>query len=171
MNIKPDEYGEYYSRYITLSNNKSLSDLLGRNTEIMEELFGKLNSENSLLRYEKGKWSIKEVIGHIVDTERVFNYRALSIARDEKSELPGYDHDIFVQNAHFDEQSLDQLQKQYQAVRQSTVTLWGSFSDDDYLKKGVVNSVPFTVRALCYVIAGHEMHHIKILNERYLPLL
>ncbi len=169
--IQPNEYGDYYKGYISLSNNKPLSGLLMKNAEFMESLFLRLTLENALFRYEEGKWSIKEMVGHITDTERIFSYRALSVARDENRVLAGYDHNLFVENANFDSHSIQQLQKQYHAVRQATLTLCDSFSDEDLLKKGEVNSAIFSVRALLYAIAGHEMHHINILNERYLPLL
>lgn len=169
--IQPDEYGDYYEGYISLSNNKPLAELFKKNTEFIETLFVRLSGENALFRYAEGKWSIKEMVGHISDTERIFSYRALSVARDKNRILSGYDHNLFVESANFDSHPLDLLQKQYHAVRQATLVLCDSFSEDDLLKKGEVNSTIFSVRALLYAIAGHEMHHINILNERYLPSL
>lgn len=171
MHIQSEEFGEYYGRYVSLSNGKPLSEILQKNRESMEMLFSKLNCKNSMLSYEKAKWSFKEVIGHVIDTERIFGYRALCVARDENSLLPGYDHDIFVKNAHFNRQSVEHLQHQYMVVRQSTIVLWDSLSEKEYLKKGVVNGAPFTVRALFYVVAGHEMHHANILMDKYLPVI
>lgn len=165
--ISSDEYGEYFARYIQHSNGNDLFTMLNAHQNEMMEIFEYLDAEKALFRYEKDKWSVKEVIGHIIDTERIFNYRALALARGEKSAIPGYNHDQYMKTADFDRYSLNDLKKQYSATREYTLSLFSAFSDEELMTKGVVNRSPFTVRALGYVIAGHEMHHRAILAERY----
>ena len=169
MNIDPSEYGDFYERYVKLSNNVPLIDQLLSNAEEMKNLFLGLSDKDALYRYEDGKWTLKQVFGHIMDTERIFNYRALSIARGELKPLPGFDQDLYMKQTKFNDQSLDQLQNQYEATRQSTIALFSSFSDEELLRRGTISDYLFTVRATGYVIAGHELHHLNIINERYLP--
>lgn len=165
--IQKDEYGEYYGRYVQHSNGSDLLQLLIDNSTRMMKVFDNLDDQKALFRYEAGKWSIKEVLGHLIDTERIFNYRALTLARGEENSLPGYDHDCYMKVADFDRYSLNDLKNQYSVTREFTISLFGSFSDEELMSKGVVNGSPFTVRALGYVIAGHEKHHRAILTERY----
>ena len=165
--INKDEYGEYFHRYVQHSNGTDLFELLTAHRDEMLETFKKLDEEKALFRYEEGKWSVKEVIGHIIDTERIFNYRALALARGEKNAIPGYNHDQYMISADFDRYSLNDLKNQYAATREYTLSLFSSFSNEELMTKGVVNNSPFTVRALGYVIAGHEMHHRSILTKRY----
>jgi uncharacterized damage-inducible protein DinB len=132
-------------------------------------LMGTLTEDQAEYSYSDGKWSIKDIIGHITDTEQIFCYRALALARGEKTPLPGYDHDAYVKNAEFKSYSLNMLKKHYRATRIATISLFRNFSQAEMLKNGIVNEVNFTVRALGYVIAGHEIHHRNILADKYLP--
>tara|TARA_R100001143_G_scaffold52481_1_gene47627 strand:+ start:11196 stop:11735 length:540 start_codon:yes stop_codon:yes gene_type:complete len=165
--LKSDEYGEYYADYIRHVVNSDLMSQLIENQKSAMELFGSLDDSKALYRYEEGKWSVKEVLGHVIDTERIFNYRALALARGEKNPLMGFDQDLYMEKVDFDRFSMKDIQSQYSVTREFTLSLFGSFSDDELLSKGVVSGAPFTVRALGYVIAGHEMHHRSILKERY----
>lgn len=165
--INKDEYGEYYDRYVQHSNGSDLLKLFSENRAEMIEIFKNLNDKKALYRYEPNKWSIKELLGHLIDTERIFNYRALALARGERNSLSGYDHDQYMKNVNFNRFSVKDLQRQYSVTRDYTIELFGSFDDDVLQSKGVVNGTPFTVRALGYVIAGHEIHHRSILQERY----
>lgn len=169
MNIDPNEYGDFYERYVKLSNNVPLIDQLFSNAEEMKNLFLGLSDKDALYRYEDGKWTLKQLFGHIIDTERIFNYRVLCVARGEPKPLPGFDQDLYMKQTNFNDQSLDQLQDQYEATRQSTIALFSSFSDEELLRRGKISDYTFTVRATGYVIAGHELHHLNIINERYLP--
>lgn len=169
MNIDPNEYGDFYERYVKLSNNVPLIDQLLSNAEEMKNLFLGLSDKDALYRYEVGKWTLKQVFGHMMDTERIFNYRALCVARGEPKPLPGFDQDLYMKQTNFNDQSLDQIQDQYQSTRQSTIALFSSFSDEELLRRGTISDYLFTVRATGYVITGHELHHLNIINERYLP--
>ncbi len=169
MKIEQNEYGDFYERYVKLSNNVPLKDQLLSNAEEMKNLFLGLSDEDAMYRYEEGKWTLKQVFGHMIDTERIFNYRALCLARGEPKPLPGFDQDEYMKLTNFNEQPLDQLQEQYEATRQSTIALYSNFTDEELLRRGTISGYSFTVRATGYVIAGHELHHLNIINERYLP--
>lgn len=169
MNIEKNEYGEFYERYVKLSNNVPLEDHLLSNAEEMKQLFLGLSDEDAMYRYEDGKWTLKQVFGHLTDTERIFNYRALCVARGEPKPLAGFDQDLYMKLTNFNDQPLDKLQEQYEATRQSTIALYTNFSGEELLRRGTISGFSFTVRATGYVIAGHELHHLNIINERYLP--
>lgn len=169
MNIDPNEYGDFYERYVKLSNNVPLIDQLLSNAEEMNDLFLGLSDEDALFRYEEEKWTLKQVFGHMMDTERIFNYRALCVARGEPKPLPGFDQDLYMKQTNFNTQPLEKLQKQYEATRKSTIALYSNFSEEELLRRGTISDCSFTVRATGYVIAGHELHHLNIINERYLP--
>ncbi|MEX0647184.1 MAG: DinB family protein [Balneolaceae bacterium] len=169
MNIPKNEYGEFYSGYIELSNGLPLNEqLIAQKNEVVI-LIETLSDEDALYRYDEGKWTIKEIFGHLLDTERIFCYRALAIARGEEKSLPGYDQDIYVKNAKFNDFGLHEIKDQYLIARKTTLQIFSGFDDEVMMKKGIVNGMNFTVRALGYVIAGHEHHHLNILAERYLP--
>lgn len=169
MNIDPNEYGEFYERYIKLSNNVPLKDQLLSNAEEMKNLFLGLSDGDAMYRYEEGKWTLKQVFGHIIDTERIFNYRALCLARGEPKPLPGFDQDLYMKEIDFNGQSMDQLQDQYEATRRATIALFSNFTDEELLRRGTISGSSFTVRASGYVIVGHELHHLNIINDKYLP--
>ena len=121
-----------------------------------------------LYRYAEGKWTIKEVLVHIIDDERIYAYRALRFARNDKTELPGFDQDPYAFYSNANVRSIESIIEEYEAVRMSTITLFNGFSDDVMLRSGVANNNEVTVRALGYHIAGHELHHLNILKNRYL---
>lgn len=169
MKIEKNEYGEFFERYVKLSNNTPLVDLLRSNAKEMNDLFEGLSKEDALYKYEEDKWTLKQVFGHLVDTERIFNYRALCVARGEPNALLSFDQDVYVDNADFNAMPISKLQEQYNATRQYTIALFSHFSDEEILRRGSISGYSFTVRATGYVIAGHELHHLNIINEYYLP--
>ena len=169
MKIDPNEYGEFYARYIRLSNNVPLIDQLLSNATELNQLFSGLSNEDALYKYDTGKWTMKEVLGHLIDTERIFSYRALCLARGESKPLPGFDQDLYMQHVDFNQQSLNQLIDQYETNRQSTISLYSNFTDKELMARGTISNTEFTVRATGYVIAGHELHHLNRMNEKYLP--
>lgn len=169
MNIQESEYGSYYSRYISLSNGVDLADQLEYQRSEMLSLMQSISEEDAMYAYESGKWTFKEVFGHVIDTERIMDYRALAFARGETNPLPGYDQDVYVKHSRFNSYSQKQLMDQYIAVREATVQFFNSLNNEELMRAGVVNSTSFTVRALGYVIAGHEHHHLNLFTERYLP--
>ncbi|MGH9762582.1 MAG: DinB family protein, partial [Blastocatellia bacterium] len=126
-------------------------------------------SENdSLGRYEPGKWSLREVVGHMIDTERVFAYRALCFARNEKAALPGFEQDDYAAAGGFDRIPWASLLSEFELLRGSNVFMFRGLAHDAWSHTGIASDNPITVRALAYNIAGHELHHMKIVRERYL---
>lgn len=167
--ITPDEYGEFYSRYIDKSKECELFEQLEYGSRLVTDLLQLISDEQALHRYEDGKWSIKEMVGHMSDTERIMAYRALTFARGDNHSLPGFDQDSYVEAASFNDKSLKELVDDYKTVRSSTISLFSTFNDKMLIKRGTASGSEFSVRALGFVIIGHEMHHIEILKEKYLP--
>lgn len=136
------------------------------------KLFERLNEAKIKdLRYSVGKWTPKEILGHLVDDERIFAYRALSVARGAKGPLPDFDENLFVENAHFEERSLPDLLDEYRAVRAATLELFQSLPEEAWDRRGTVSDYEASVRALAFLIAAHELHHLRVIRERYLPLI
>ena len=128
--------------------------------------FMRIDPEKAMYAYADGKWTIKQVLGHMADTERVFAFRALCFSRESVS-LPSFDQDVYMQKAAFNSRSLDDIAGEYKTVREATVYLFNSMTEGQWLQKGTASGSPVSVRALAYMIVGHEMHHLKILKERY----
>jgi len=170
MQIDKSEYGSYYGRYVELVNGIPQSELWNSGIKDVLTLMGNLTEEEALTRYQDDKWSLKEVFGHMMDTERIFCYRALAVARGEEA-IKGYDHNIYLNNAGFDQVSLNSLKQQYIVSREYSRSLFGSFTEIDLHRTGIVNNSAFSVRAMAYVIAGHEQHHLHIISEKYLPVI
>jgi uncharacterized damage-inducible protein DinB len=162
------EYADYYAAYVRLVPDGDIVQILNEQMKETVTLLCTLSVPQSEYRYEAGKWSVKEVIGHITDTERIMSYRLLSIARGETISLPGYDENKYVEMADFDNQSLKDLLDHFACVRQSTIHLIKSLSKEALSRKGTANNHDVTARALITIIAGHELHHRKIIQERYL---
>ena len=163
-----DEYNSYYQPYIDKVEDVELLGALKRNGQSVMSFLKSIDENKLCYRYAEGKWSIKEIILHLIDTERVFAYRALCIARNGKEELPGFDQDIFVLHSHADNRSIDDLLSEYESVRMSTVSLFASFNHKILTAIGIANNSQLSVRAAAFIILGHEKHHLQIINERYL---
>jgi uncharacterized damage-inducible protein DinB len=162
------EYADYYASYVKLVPQGDIIEILRDQMKETVSLLSTLTEPQSEYRYASGKWSIKEVIGHITDTERIMSYRLLSIARGEKTSLPGYDENEYVAKADFDNQSLKDLMDHFACVRQSTIHLIKSLSDESLSRRGTANNSEVTAKALITIVTGHELHHRKIIQERYL---
>lgn len=119
-------------------------------------------------RYAEGKWTIKEIIQHIIDTERIFAYRALRISRNDLTPLPGFDENIFAENTSANSRTIQDLLTEFSAVRQSNLLLFKSFSDEQFKRMGTASENPISVRAIGFILIGHQKHHQKIFKERYL---
>ncbi|MEN8645397.1 DinB family protein [Bacillus cereus group sp. BceL062] len=162
-----NEYNPYYSTYIKLVPDGDIIHILEQQMKETNLLLKDISDSEGHFRYAPNKWSIKEVIGHIADTERIMVYRLLSIARGETAELPGYNDDMYVLRAAFDKQAMQDLLTNLTVVRQSTVHLLKSLDKDAWLQRGIANNSEVTVRALANIIAGHELHHRQIIKVRY----
>ena len=163
-----NEYAEYYGRYIDLVPSGNITDTLrGQMTDTLNLLAG-LTEEKSLHRYADGKWSIKEVIGHIIDCERIFAYRALRLARNDQTPLSGFEQDDYVTNGGFDQRQLSDLAKEYEHVREATVDLFEGLGQEAWGRRGKANDVEVSVRAIAWIISGHELHHKGVIKSKYL---
>lgn len=162
------EYAPYYEKYVALVPEGDIVETLERQSADTLSLLRSLSEEQGASRYEPGKWSVKEVVGHIADCERVFAYRALRFARDDRTPLSGFDQDDFARGAGFDARTLSSLVAEYESVRAATLSLLRSLTPEAWQRRGTANDNEVTVRALAHVIAGHELHHVGILRERYL---
>ncbi|MBI1790464.1 MAG: DinB family protein [Acidobacteria bacterium] len=171
MTIAPpesSEYAPYYGKYVSLvPGGDVLKTLAGQVEETLAFLRG-LSESQSLARYQAGKWSIKEVAGHLSDTERVFGYRALRFARNDSTALSGFEQDDYVVQGGFDACPWGELIGEFEAVRRATLQLFRHLGPEAWQRRGVANNNEVSVRALAYIIAGHERHHVGIVRERYL---
>ncbi|WP_225229561.1 DinB family protein [Paenibacillus gallinarum] len=173
MIIRPgkNEYSPLVKKYIDLVPEGNIISILRKQSEENISILNKLTEENANFRYAPDKWSIKTVIGHIADVERLFSYRILRIARSDVRELPGYDRDIFAEMSSYDSLPLSKVLNDYDAVRNSTASLIDNLPEEAITRVGEFNDHTFSVRAIVYIIAGHETHHINIIKSKYLNLL
>ena len=166
---KAGEFPAYASMYIDLiPDDGKLLYHLSRNLKSSRDLVQSLPEQTLLHKYAEGKWTIKEVLVHIIDDERIYAYRALRFARNDRTELPGFDQDPYVYHSNANARSVESIIEEFEAVRLSTIALFNGFSDDVLLRRGIANNNEATVRALGYHIAGHELHHINIIKSKYL---
>lgn len=168
--INNSEYAAFFQPYITaISNNDmGLQGNLEYSHKKAMELLSSIPLEKQMHQYEKGKWTIKEIIQHIIDTERVFNYRALRFARRDHIELPGFDENHFVAYSKAGERDYNLLLDEFTTLRKSTCYLYESFSDEALLEVGMINDNNMSVRALGYLTSGHLIHHLDVIKKRYL---
>lgn len=165
---QPDEHDPYYAGYIGQAEGDDIVGLLEGQIEETVSMFSNVDDAQGLHRYEPDKWSVKELLGHLIDSERVFGYRALCIARGERASLPGMESDDYVREADFDERSVASLLEEYRYVRHSTLSLLRGLGEAAWRRVGVANDAPISVRALAFIIGGHQAHHMKVLRDRYL---
>jgi DinB superfamily len=167
--VKPeeDEHAPYYGRYIDLvPDGDILGTLAGQIGVTLTEL-RLISDADSLMRYAPGKWSVREVVGHMIDAERIFGYRALRFARADKTPLPGFEQDDYIVAASFDARPWADLIDEFYAVRRSNLAMFRGLTPEAWLRKGIANDNPMSVRAAAYMIAGHERHHLGIIREKY----
>jgi hypothetical protein len=160
------EYAEFYGKYIARVPDGSLLDFLSRQLGDYRELFSGVSDDAASARPLPDKWSAKEILGHVCDTERVISYRALRFARGDTRELLGFEQDDFVREAHSNARPLADLISELESVRRASIALLGSLPKEAATRSGVANKNPVTVRALAYVIAGHAEHHLESLRAR-----
>ncbi len=166
MSVRPDpsEYAPYFGRYI---DHVPDGPILGKLTaNPLEAALRAVSDEAASVRPAPGKWSLKEVLGHVIDTERIMSVRALRIARGDQTPLAGFDQDPYVENANFRERTMESLLEELQAVRAATVALFRSLPEAAWTRTGTVDGKPASVRALAWIIAGHELHHVLLLNGK-----
>lgn len=165
---KEGEYGAYYEAYISRVKGQEIFALLLSQVNEVRNIFEKLGEPKSNLAYAEGKWSAKEVLGHIMDTDRIMAYRALCIARGEQQSLPGFDQDSYVIQGKFNDIPLDQLLEEFEHSRNAISAMFRNIHSADYSKVGLANNSPASVRALIHIILGHTAHHVLVLEQKYL---
>jgi uncharacterized damage-inducible protein DinB len=166
--LDTSEYAPYYQNYIRKVPEGDIIEILTRQIEETQQLIQRIPAGKEEYRYAPGKWSIKEVFGHLTDTERVFAYRALCFSRNDKTRLPSFEQDDYVMEGNFSQRTLTDIATEFRLVRLSNIALFKSFDEELKMRRGIASGVEFTVRAALYIIAGHELHHRQILKERYL---
>ena len=162
-----DEIPPHYVGYITRVPELDPVNVCAEQIEETTTLLRGLSDTDALYRYERGKWSIKEVVGHLADIERIVAYRALRIARGDTTPLPSFDENAYVPIAKFDDRSLTDLVGELRTARAATLALFRTFDADAWQRRGTASGKPVSVRALGYMIPGHERHHVEILKTRY----
>ena len=166
--LSEHDYAPAFAGYVKLvPEDDDILSVIEQQSSETQKLIGSLDDQRAAYRYAEGKWSVKQVIGHVTDSERIFAYRLLCIARGETTSLPGFDENAYMQASNFDDWKLGDLAESYALVRRSNIVLFRNLPEEVWDRRGVANNNPITVRALAYVLAGHERHHLKVLHERY----
>ena len=168
MRPRPGDYSTYYETYIKLIEGEDILRILNDQSKRTQEILNSFSEHRGNYRYAEGKWTVKEVVGHLLDTERVFAYRALCIARGEKKSLPGFDQDDYVKEGNFNRRELFDLNYEFRLLRESNLLLFRTFTPDMLKLKGFANESSVTVLAILFMIAGHEKHHMNVLREKYM---
>jgi len=162
------EYAPYYEMYVSLVPEGDMVSTLDQQFAATFKILSGLDESKGNYRYAEGKWSIKELLGHVIDGERVFSYRAMRFARNDQTPLPGFEQDDYVRAADFDARSLADLIEEFTAVRRASIALFKSLREEDWTRRGTASNNPVSVRGLAYIVAGHEAHHIAVLQSKYL---
>jgi uncharacterized damage-inducible protein DinB len=167
--MRPSEkdYAPDYKDYIEQIKGDDIVNILEEQLNTTTKFFNSIPEEKGNYSYADGKWSIKEVLGHLIDSERIFAFRALCIARGEKQSLPGFEQDDYAKEGGFNKRTLKNLLEELNFVREANLSLFKSFSENEFNKRGVASENEVTVRAILFIIAGHGMHHFKVLKEKY----
>jgi len=167
--LQPNEFAGHFATYINqVSDEYTLTEELEISVHRFIKFVQNIPMDKFDYRYAEGKWTIKDIILHLIDAERIFAYRALRFARNDKTALPGFDENDYVDEAHADKRSLQDLLTELLIVRQGTLALFKSFSEEELLRIGTASNNPMSVRALGFTIIGHQNHHQRIFQERYL---
>lgn len=167
---RPDssEHIPYYGKYIALvRDGEDVLAVLEEQPGWLETIFATVSEDQGGFRYEPGKWSVREVVGHLIDVERVMGFRAYCFSRGEAQPLPGVDFESYAANGEYDRRTLADLLKEFGDLRRSQAALFRSLSEDAWSRMGTADTHPISVRALAYVLAGHVRHHVQLLRERY----
>ena len=162
------EYAPYYQGYVDQVNENDIMAVLRSELDDLDVLLGRVPAEKETYAYAEGKWTIREIIDHLIDGERVFGYRALCIARGEKQNLPGFDQNDYMQTAPYNRIELEDLLSEMRLARLSNIAMFRSLDEDAWSRVGVANANEVSVRALAFIMGGHVRHHMNVLKERYL---
>jgi len=161
------EYAPFYANYVKNVTEDDVVAALEAQSRETAALLARIDDEKAAHRYAPDKWSVREVVGHFTDAERIFLYRALAIARGDKGSLPGFDENEYMRNANFDARPMRSIAEEYAAARAATLATFRGFSDEAWQRSGTANNVAVSVRALAHICLGHERHHLRVLREKY----
>ena len=164
----PTTYPVYFKNYVDQVPDEDLLTGFQNQSAVVKEFLNSITEAKSNYAYDTGKWTIKEVLQHMIDTERIFNYRALAIARKETVSLPGFDENLYAENSNANRRTWQNLVEEFLSVRSSTKFLYKSFTDEALAASGISNNNPVTVISLGFITLGHIYHHKKVIQERYL---
>ena len=162
------DYSSYYENYLKLIKGDDILRILNEQNKSTQDILNSFSEHRGNYRYTDGKWTVKEVVGHLLDTERIFAYRALCIARGEKKSLPGFNQDDYVSEGNFNRRELFEITYEYRLLRESNLLLFRSFTPEMLKLKGFANESSVSVLAILFIIAGHEKHHMNVLKEKYM---
>lgn len=162
------EYSPYYERYVSLVPQGDILAILAEQLDATLDSLRSIDEAQAGHRYAPDKWSIKELVGHIIDTERIFAYRALRFARNDPTSLQGFEQDDYIRHAEFDACGLDELAREFEHVRQANLLMLRHLDEAAWQRRGIASDAEVSVRALAFIMAGHEKHHMNILKTRYL---
>ncbi len=168
LQVNENEYAPFYKNYIKSLGTVDLFDILNNSLEDLLLTIKDLPEEKLNFSYQEGKWTIKELVQHIIDAERVLSYRALRFSRNDSTDLQGFNEDWYVENSNGNDRNIEDLLNEFSFVRNSTISLFKSFSDEMFTLSGSINGSDMSVRALGFIIAGHQIHHLKVIKEKYL---
>lgn len=165
---QPNEYAPYYEQYVSLVPEDRIVPVLAAQPAELDAMFANVPEERGTYAYADGKWTIKELLGHLIDGERMFAYRVLRISRGDKTPIEGFEQDGYIENAHANERSFADLLREFRLVREANVMLFDHLKPEAWAWTGTANELEISVRALVWIMAGHIRHHVAILKERYL---
>jgi hypothetical protein len=168
LQVNENEYAPFYKNYIKSLGTVDLFEILNNSLEDLLLTIKHLPEEKLHFSYQEGKWTIKELVQHIIDAERVLSYRALRFSRNDSTDLQGFNEDWYVENSNGNDRNIEDLLNEFSFVRNSTISLFKSFSDEMFTLSGSINGSDMSVRALGFIIAGHQIHHLKVIQEKYL---
>ncbi len=165
---QPGEYAPFYKTYIDLAGTNNVIELLSGLRDSTFAFFNTLPPGKADYAYAENKWTIKQLLGHMIDAERIFAFRLLCFSRQDQNNMPGFDENSYVANAGFENRLLTHLAEEFKMVRSANLYLLKSLSEEQAILTGTANNYTISVRALAYIMAGHELHHLQIIKERYL---
>lgn len=170
LELRPDagECAPEHQGYVNLVPSGNILEFMKIQSESFRKLFAGLSDAEALFRYAEGKWSIKELVGHICDSERILGYRALCIARGDQGPFPSFDENRYVEGARFDKRSYTDLTTEFGLIRKLSYSFYSSLNEEEWTRAGIANNHTYSVRALAFVIVGHLSHHMRVFEERYL---
>lgn len=165
---QPEEYALFYKSYVALIDEENVLETLASNQQKTYDFFLSLPAEKADFAYAEGKWSIKEVLGHVIDTERMMSYRLLRFSRADHHPLAGFNENFFSSRSNYKTRTLQSLADEFGLLRKSNLYLYQNLDETQLKRKGIASNALVSVKALLYIIAGHELHHLNIIRERYL---